>query len=263
MCNVGACDADCQLGFWGEWSSCSKACGTGLRVRRREATEMARGMGKCPDEGSDLRLERISCNDLECPAELRCNSQVDVLLVVDSSGSVRPEGFSLEQSLARSLVSKVVGEGAQVGVVAFADEAEVVAPLTFDAAALDEKIGAMRWLGARTNLAAGLMTALNVLLSGSRASAQNVVVVVTDGSPNSQEDVRLAAAKVRDQARLLFVPTAESADLAALYSWASVPAEQNVVPYGNETALVVDVCPDVACVGDVTDLNRTTCEGLA
>merc|ERR1719463_472564 len=32
-CNTAACDADCVTGFWGDWSACSKACGSGVRVR--------------------------------------------------------------------------------------------------------------------------------------------------------------------------------------------------------------------------------------
>merc|ERR1719160_1089769 len=256
-CNTAACDADCVTGFWGDWSACSKACGSGVRVRRKPEMEPLRGMGQCPDPDSAERMERQSCNTEECPPEVRCNSLVDVLLLVDTSGSVRPEGLAAEQALALGLLDALdVGKTTHAGILSFAATTEVVSQLTADREALEEHLRGLTWRGTATNLGEALMTSLDVLTSGARSDALSTVVVITDGTPNSHADVAMAAAKVRAQARLMFVPTAASADLPALLSWASAPAEQNVVAPGN-TTLVVDVCPNVYCAGNITDLNRT------
>merc|ERR1719352_1405392 len=262
-CNTGACDADCVTGFWGDWSACSKACDSGVRVRRKPEMEPLRGTGQCPDPDSAERMERQSCNTEECPPEVRCNSLVDVLLLLDTSGSVRPEGFAAEQALALGLLDALdVGTTTHAGVLSFAATTEVVSPLTADREALAKHLHGLSWRGTATNLGEALMTSLDVLTSGARSDALSTVVVITDGTPNSHADVAMAAGKVRQQARLMFVPTAASADLPALLSWASAPAEQNVVAPGN-TTLVVDVCPNVYCAGNITDLNRTVCEGFA
>jgi chondroitin sulfate proteoglycan 4/CUB/sushi domain-containing protein len=55
---------DCVWGSYGEWSSCSAACGGGTRIRTRtEDTAAANGGAAC----SGSATETESCNSSACP----------------------------------------------------------------------------------------------------------------------------------------------------------------------------------------------------
>ena len=64
-CNIQACPTPCKLGQWHEWTTCSKSCGTGKRIRTREKEIAEANGGKC-----DQPLkEKESCNKTPCPSE--------------------------------------------------------------------------------------------------------------------------------------------------------------------------------------------------
>jgi len=65
-CNSGACPADCQVGAWTAWKSCTKSCGTGSQVRRRNTLPPASGGKLCP-----VSFQSQSCNTQACPVD--CN----------------------------------------------------------------------------------------------------------------------------------------------------------------------------------------------
>merc|ERR1719361_2082158 len=49
-CNLQACDVDCTLGDWTDWTSCSKVCDWGHSERHRAVSTAAGGDGHCPTE---------------------------------------------------------------------------------------------------------------------------------------------------------------------------------------------------------------------
>jgi hypothetical protein len=265
-CNDGACDADCNLGFWTEWSDCSRACGGGVVVRTVPVVHDPKGMGKCPDPTDKVRFSTMECNPDPCPDEIECQSKMDVVFVVDASGSVSLDD---ERATLARIVShlRLGDDDAHVGVVEYGTRARIVAPLAAEPPA-DVSAG----VGHATKLSEGLLLALNALQSGGREEATAVVVVLTDGAPNSHEDAAFVSAKVRETARLVFIPSGISHwDL--LTAWASVPADQNMVLASAATSdLVSMLCPAVACVGTLTDDamvnntivagNRTACDRL-
>merc|ERR1719161_252105 len=92
LCNIQACDQDCTLTEWTEWSTCSKSCMKGHRTRYRHILHPALGDGRCPGETTVERRELAPCNAKECkPATPTCASKVDLVLVLDGSGSVTTE----------------------------------------------------------------------------------------------------------------------------------------------------------------------------
>jgi len=269
QCNGFACTADCVIDDWSEWTPCSQQCGGGIISRRKTEITPPRGEGKCEDENAKTRFERKECNMHQCPDNVMCESMVDVLVVVDGSGSLRASGFAKEREWVTALVDRLsLGDTTgKIGVVQFADEAHVVSPMSFDATEVKEKVAAMQWGGAATNLAAGLSTALNVLTAGGRTDAPSLVIVISDGVPNSHEDVKIVANKVRRGARLVFVPIGEDADLTTLGGWASYPPDQNLVPLSKETLefklpfVLATLCSDLFCSEAMTNADGSDYRG--
>merc|ERR1719191_823721 len=89
-CNVGACEKDCELREWTEWSSCSKDCDGGSMKRQKFIKEPAEGEGKCAGEWTKDRLEYKECNVKSCKVEdptqvMKCQQSLDVILMIDGT----------------------------------------------------------------------------------------------------------------------------------------------------------------------------------
>merc|ERR1719197_1249476 len=51
-CNVAACEKDCDLSEWTQWTTCSKDCNAGTEKRQKFVIMLAEGAGKCADKWS-------------------------------------------------------------------------------------------------------------------------------------------------------------------------------------------------------------------
>jgi len=69
-CNTKPCvHSDCKTSPWGEWSKCSKACGTGTTTRSRKVTVAAQGNG---GEGTcGILKEEQECSIQSCPIDCK------------------------------------------------------------------------------------------------------------------------------------------------------------------------------------------------
>jgi hypothetical protein len=74
--------------------------------------------------------------------------------------------------------------------------------------------------------------------------------------PNDAEATAMMAEKVKEKARLIFVPVGKNLDMDALYQWASFPPEYNILEakgFGklskelNKGAYLPDICPNLIC----------------
>ena len=94
-------------------------------MRRRAELTPLQGAGYCSDpdcfekteQCADIRFEQKPCNDMKCDNNVACNSKIDLLLLLDGSGSVRPKGFKKEKKFAEDLLSRMTisEEGAKAG----------------------------------------------------------------------------------------------------------------------------------------------------
>merc|ERR1719316_2121098 len=257
LCNIQPCDADCTLTEWTEWSGCSKSCMKGHKTKYRHVLHPPLGDGKCPSETSPDRREIDVCNHMACkPAEPTCASKVDLVLVLDGSGSVKTEGWTKISAFAKLVVGKIKfgEEHAKVGLVQFSSEAKLFQGLTATSSEVDTGLAGMAWLKGSTNTAEALVLAREIFLNG-RKDAQGIVVVITDGMPSSKYLTSTAVARVKDQGvKVVFVAIGSSVNERVLGHWASWPAHENVV-----TATGFDKL-DAA---KVTDLISTICPVLA
>jgi hypothetical protein len=127
-CNGQACEKDCELGEWTPWSKCSKDCDGGTQKRDKFIKVAPQGSGECPDAWSNKRLQYKKCNMVRCKLPegqsedkpLPCNRSLDVILLIDGSGSLGKEGWAEEIKAATLFVDAFTDSGkAQMAVIVF------------------------------------------------------------------------------------------------------------------------------------------------
>jgi hypothetical protein len=95
-------------------------------VRIKEVVEEARGAGLCADDESEERLERKKCNTQICEAKaadgiLQCHAPLDVILLLDASGSIGKKGWKATVEVGKTIVKafKTGEDAAQISVLEF------------------------------------------------------------------------------------------------------------------------------------------------
>lgn len=260
-CGMEACDRDCQLSSWSSWSSCSKACDGGFVHRTRRVVAGVVGLGKCADEDSESRLQYRRCNLDKCKPKagkiLKCASTVDVVILLDASGSLGKEGFETVKKAGVALVEALDpkannGNGAQVAVLAYSGPTTMdgykkctgqssgkvdmakdcnmiwLAHYTPEMKTVAAKIGSFKWSKGATMTSQALASAEAELIYG-RANTESKVIVIADKLPMMPRKVGEAAASLRKKAGLLWVAATGPTDLQKFASWASKPVADNLV----------------------------------
>jgi hypothetical protein len=279
-CGTEACDEDCGLATWTAWSSCSKACDGGFKLRERHITTAPRGGGSCPQADAPERLQYQHCNPQECKTGLKCDSVLDVVLLLDGSGSVgEATGWAATKAAAASLINSfnTGSQGAQIAVMIFGgpatwadyqkcsdDKVAVdmavdckvswLSHFSTDTGTLAGNVGGVAWPKGSTLTSAALASA-ETELATSRPDAQSVVIIITDGRPMNIRKTTEAAKRLRKRARLLWVPVTKKAPLKLVKTWASRPVADNVVALKDYDELqlpetidkiIANACPKVA-----------------
>jgi hypothetical protein len=281
MCNQQPCDADCELGTWTAWSHCSTACRAGHKTRVREVVRPAVGTGRCPDATDSIRQQTTACNSTG-PTDCgnfppKCASDVDVMFVLDGSGSVGLDGFAAFKGFASAAAKRMqlLGEAlpiaplvlnrteqatgqALIGAVSFGSFGGLLHELTAKRDTFTSKLNAASWPGLTftdqgTNLAAALAITREEFERQERQGASRIVVVVSDGPPSSG---RLASTEVdrlkESGVRMTFVNVGVGPGTRALEKWASSPKRENVIRAksyksltGDDkvTELLANICP--------------------
>merc|ERR1719460_2502847 len=251
-CNVQSCEKDCELSEWTQWSWCSKDCDGGTRKRQKFVKTKAEGQGKCPGTWSKKRLEYKECNMKRCEVVngkeiLQCNEMLDIMFLIDGSGSLGETGWKAEIKAAELFVDAFSGTGAnaQMGVILYSGpktwsgirkcfsnynycEIKTVTHLTSDMSKVKELIGGLTWPKGSTLTSLALMRAKAELGVG-RKDAKSIVVVITDGRPLSYRATWYVSRMVRKVARLVWVPVTRYAPLQHIKSWATRRWQENVV----------------------------------
>lgn len=282
-CNGDACDQDCELTSWTAWSLCSKACDGGFQARKRHVLARPKGQGTCSDRRSAARLEYTHCNAHACKPKtkggvLKCVAKLDVVILLDGSGSLGQAGWDATKRAAKMLIGafKTGGEAAQVAVLLFSGPSNYdaykkctqstgtvdtvkdckiiwVSHFTGDVAKLATNVGTLKWPKASTFTSAALATAGAELQNG-RPDARSVVITITDGRPMNPRKTFQAARDLRRKARLIWVPVTRHAPLAQIKSWASKPVADNVLlihdfnelqKSSTVNRILADACPKV------------------
>jgi len=269
-CNTGSCDVDCELSEWSEWTPCSKACDGGYFERSKDVQTEAEGSGICFDEDDSRRYEKDACNEQACIGDEVCRSEMELVVALDSSGSMSEKGFEALRTFTVELIKRFRAtaygqEAVKVSVILFGNghllpgrvvsDAMLVSPLATPAT-VAPKVEALTWSGGFTNLAQALLKANDVLQSGAR-NVKSTVLVVTDGPPSFVRQTTPVVEQLRKVARLAFVhvqQTPEFSEVELFKRYASRPWQTNYVniPGQSEltsrlqemvTQVVAEICP--------------------
>jgi hypothetical protein len=256
-CNNQACEKDCELTDWTAWSDCSKDCDGGTMKRQKFIKEAAEGQGKCPGEWSRNRLEYMECALHRCDTDfstepIKCNTTLDVILLIDGSGSLGKSGWNAEIKAAKNFVDAFKDANkVEMAVILFSGPrtwsgvskctGHAVASASLESCGIQQVTHYTEDLNKVTNLLNGLdwpqgstLTSLALLTAKAemtlgRGDIHTVVVVLTDGRPLSYRKTTEASKLIRKQARLIWVPITRFAPLSKIKEWATRRWQENVV----------------------------------
>merc|ERR1719486_20858 len=194
---------------------------------------------------------------IQCPL-LKCDEELDVIFLLDGSGSLGESGAKAEMSVILfsgprtwSGVYKCWAKNSD-GVDMENDcKIKTVTHFTSDMAAVKSSIAGLTWPEGSTLTSLALMRAKAELSLG-RKDAKSVVVVITDGRPLSYRRTWFASRDLRKAARLVWVPVTRYAPLRKIKKWATKRWKENVVQVKTFAVLedpatvnhiIADICP--------------------
>jgi hypothetical protein len=281
-CNNQACEKDCELTTWSKWSTCSKDCDGGTAKRQKFVKMVAEGAGKCPEAWGLKRLEYKNCNMNRCELAtgaltMTCDKELDIVLLIDGSGSLGTKGWAAEIKAAQMFVDAFSVQGTKVNMATIlysgprtwggvfkcfsrntkkVDREKIcgiktVNHFTSDLAKVKEQIAGLTWPRGSTLTSLALLTAKAELSLG-RKDAKSNVIVFTDGRPLSYRGTGIASRIVRKSARLLWVPVTKYAPRKRIKKWATRRWQENTVfvPTFDKlekpdviTHIVANICP--------------------
>jgi hypothetical protein len=250
--------------------------------REKYMKHAAEGAGKCPDMWSVKRLEYKECNKFECRLNaslptITCNRSMDIVLLIDGSGSLGTQGWNAEIKAANTFVDAFIAGGAdaEIAVILFSGprtwsgvdqcigqsgsnvdiesvcQIKTITHFTSDLQNVKTLISGMTWPQGSTLTSVALLSAKNELSMG-RKDSHSTMIVFTDGRPLSYRKTMLASREVRKVARLVWVPVTKFAPLKDIKQWATRRWEENVVvvkSFGDlespdvVTRIVANICP--------------------
>jgi len=281
-CAPQACEKDCVLSPWSKFGKCSKACDGGTQERVRFVAEPAMGEGHCADMWSIERLEYKKCNMNKChlPKDsplMTCDKELDVVLMLDGSGSLGQKGWDAEMIAAQNFLTVFGGEKskAQISVLLFSGPRtwsgvykcmgkgtakinleecgiKTVTHFSNNIKNVKQRVLGLDWPQGSTLTSLALATAKAEMNIG-RKNAKSVVVVFTDGRPLSYRKTEVAALDLRKVARLMWVPITSRAPLKWIKTVATRRWQENVVLAATNddlalpdtvNHLIADMCPE-------------------
>uniref|UniRef100_A0A663ML99 Matrilin-3 n=1 Tax=Athene cunicularia TaxID=194338 RepID=A0A663ML99_ATHCN len=198
------------------------------------------------------------------------NRPLDLVFIIDSSRSVRPEEFEKVKIFLSKMIDTLdVGERTtRVAVMNYASTVKVEFPLRtyFDKASMKEAVSHIGPLSTGTMTGLAIQTAMDEVFTeemGTRPATFNipkVVIVVTDGRP--QDQVQDVAASARTAGIEIYAVGVDRADMQSLRIMASEPLDEHV--FYVETYGVIEKLTakfrETFCAANVCALGTHDCE---
>jgi hypothetical protein len=185
---------------------------------------------------------------------IQCNRSLDIVLLIDGSGSLGSKGWKAEIKAANMFVDAFSASGGKsnMAVILYSgprtwggvrkcfaknkkkvDQEKVcgikmITHFTEDLKKVKNLINGLTWPKGSTLTSLALLTAKAELALGRKQSHSNIVLF-TDGRPLSYGKTRVASKIVRKSARLVWVAITRYAPLKYIKTWATRRWQENVV----------------------------------
>jgi hypothetical protein len=215
--------------------------------RFRAIQTPAKNMGKCSDPEDPDRFDEMTCNEQPCfineasvsgqiieeKYSPKCKAKVDIVFLIDASGSLGQTGFDDSKKFAKAFVNAFEGQDAQLSIIQFwgpltwgdfydctdnidanlTDEflvnrcgINLVQQLSNKSNATLDNIDGLQWPGEEaTTFTSGALLLAKEVLKFARPDVEHVVVTVTDGMPIDPSQTKAASKTVQaENVRLVF-----------------------------------------------------------
>lgn len=164
---------------------------------------------------------------------LECKSKVDLVLAVDSSGSLGQYGWDQSKKLTLALVkafSQVTTADIKIALLEFSCTQKTKWITRLTDGTTEKDAAGMVWFRSGTATDQALGMAQSELVYG-RSDATPIVVVITDGQPSSTRRTLVAAQRLQKRAKLVWVPIGPSAPIQLINKMASKPTKDHIVRF--------------------------------
>lgn len=133
-------------------------------------------------------------------------TKADVVVLVDVSGSISGNEYQVKEALLASVdILDGFSDNIRLSVITFSDNTEMVAPLTSDSDAYSlsaKKLEIVSQNG--TDMTEAVIRATSYLMNVGRPGARKVIVLVSDGQPNSVDSAHQAIGDAKESGVIFF-----------------------------------------------------------
>lgn len=175
---------------------------------------------------------------------------LDLMLVLDGSGSIAPPDFELARRFARTVVNSCLFvPGSRAGVVEYSDTAQLIQALSGNRGEVDLALRALLQSSGMTATGAAINLAQSHLTSNQRQGAKNVIIVLTDGESNTGPNPITAANAARAAGSELFaIGVGGLVNRAELEGIANQPSASHVFEVTDFPSLQAALAPVIGAV---------------
>ena len=221
------------------------------------------GLGELADAIEVCVWYDEDCDNVFEPTGTGQQNELEVALVSDTSGSITDTELTQLKTAGQDFVDNLSVPD-EAAAISFASSASLDQELTTNYQAVKDAIELYNDSGS-TNMSAGISTAETELLTGTNATAgaSKVMILLSDGTPNSDSDATDAANAAKDNIRIFTIALGSGADESFLESIASSSDDAFVAPDGADLDTVYAEIAQLVLDGEQKIAEGTMAEVFA